>query len=111
MEIGKSAIAVFDSKSYDRDYLSRASGADKLDLRFHEFRLKPETAFAGRYNPGTELFAPRRGRAYYRSHSCLEPQNPSGFRQSQGIELFAQRFGGVRLVWKNGRYFRHGQDR
>jgi len=46
MEIGKSAIAVFDSKSYDRDYLGRASAADKLDLRFHEFRLKPETAFA-----------------------------------------------------------------
>jgi hypothetical protein len=45
-EIGKPAIAVFDSKSYDRDYLSRASGVDKLDLRFHEFRLKPETAFA-----------------------------------------------------------------
>ena len=33
MEIGKFAIAVFDSKSYDREYLSRASGADKLDLR------------------------------------------------------------------------------
>jgi D-lactate dehydrogenase len=46
MEIGKPAMAVFDSKSYDRDYLRRASAADKLDLRFHEFRLKPETAFA-----------------------------------------------------------------
>jgi D-lactate dehydrogenase len=46
MKMGKPAIAVFDSKSYDRDYLSRASAADKLDLRFHEFRLKPETAFA-----------------------------------------------------------------
>ena len=46
MEIGKSAIAVFDSKSYDRDCLSRASAADKLDLRFHDFRLAPETAFA-----------------------------------------------------------------
>src|SRR5260370_13125844 len=46
MEIGKPAIAGFDSKSYDRDYLMRASAADTLDLRFHEFRLKPETAFA-----------------------------------------------------------------
>ena len=45
-EIGKPAVAVFDSKSYDQDYLGRASGVDKLDLRFHEFRLKPETAFA-----------------------------------------------------------------
>jgi D-lactate dehydrogenase len=46
MEIGKPVVAVFDSKSYDRDYLTRAGAADKLDLRFHEFRLKPETAFA-----------------------------------------------------------------
>jgi D-lactate dehydrogenase len=46
MEIGKSAIAVFDSKSYDRDCLSHASAADELDLRFHDFRLTPETASA-----------------------------------------------------------------
>jgi D-lactate dehydrogenase len=46
MEIEKSAIAVFDSKSYDRDCLSHASAADKLDLRFHDFRLTPETVRA-----------------------------------------------------------------
>src|SRR6516165_7585280 len=46
MEVGKPAIAVFDTKPYDRDYLTRASGADKLDIRFHEFRLKGETVFA-----------------------------------------------------------------
>jgi D-lactate dehydrogenase len=46
MEVGKPAIAVFDTKPYDRDYLTRASGADKLDIRFHEFRLKDETVFA-----------------------------------------------------------------
>jgi len=46
MEIGKPAIAVFDAKSYDRDYLSRASGADELDWHFHEFRLETQTVFA-----------------------------------------------------------------
>ena len=46
MEVGKPAIAVFDTKPYDRDYLTGASGADKLDIRFHEFRLKDETVFA-----------------------------------------------------------------
>jgi D-lactate dehydrogenase len=46
MEIGKPAIAVFDAKPYDRDYLTRANGAEKLDWRFHEFRLEAETALA-----------------------------------------------------------------
>jgi D-lactate dehydrogenase len=46
MEIGKPAIAVFDAKPYDRDYLTRANGADKLDWRFHEFRLEAETVLA-----------------------------------------------------------------
>src|SRR6516164_7642149 len=46
MEIGKPTVAVFDAKPYDRDYLTRASGADKLDWRFHEFRLEGETVFA-----------------------------------------------------------------
>jgi hypothetical protein len=43
-EIGKPAIAVFDSKSYDRGYLGRASAADNLDLRFHEFRYLSQRA-------------------------------------------------------------------
>ncbi len=46
MEPGKPAIAVFDAKPYDRDYLTRANGADKLDWRFHEFRLEAETVLA-----------------------------------------------------------------
>jgi D-lactate dehydrogenase len=49
MEAGKPAIAVFDAKPYDRDYLTRASGADKLDWHFHEFRLESEkTALVAR---------------------------------------------------------------
>lgn len=37
-------VAVFDTKPYDREYLSRASEAGGLDWHFHEFRLQPETA-------------------------------------------------------------------
>ena len=46
MEIEKPAIAVFDAKPYDRDYITRASGADKLDWRFQEFRLDAKTVLA-----------------------------------------------------------------
>jgi lactate dehydrogenase-like 2-hydroxyacid dehydrogenase len=43
MGIEKPTLAVFDAKPYDRDYLTRASGADKLDWRFQPFRLDAET--------------------------------------------------------------------
>ena len=41
----KSVVGVFDTKPYDRDYLSRAAGSDELDWHFHDFRLERETAF------------------------------------------------------------------
>jgi D-lactate dehydrogenase len=46
MGIEKPAIAVFDAKPYDRDYIARASGADKLDWRFQQFRLDNKTVLA-----------------------------------------------------------------
>jgi D-lactate dehydrogenase len=46
MGIEKAAVAVFDAKPYDRYYISRASGADKLDWRFQEFRLNAKTVLA-----------------------------------------------------------------
>ena len=46
MGIEKPAIPVYDAKPYDRDYITRASGADKLDWCFHEFRLETETVVA-----------------------------------------------------------------
>ena len=46
MGVENPTVAVFDAKPYDRDYLARANGADKLDWRFHEFRLEAETVFA-----------------------------------------------------------------
>jgi D-lactate dehydrogenase len=39
-------IAVYDTKPYDREYLNRASGAERVMWRFHEFRLSAETASA-----------------------------------------------------------------
>ena len=37
-------VAVFDTKPYDREYLTHAPAADQLIWRFHEFRLTAETA-------------------------------------------------------------------
>jgi D-lactate dehydrogenase len=48
MKIGKPVIAVFDTKPYDRDYLSRATGSDELDWHFHDFRLEAETALTAK---------------------------------------------------------------
>jgi len=46
MKTEKPFVAVYDTKSYDREYLSQAIGADDLNWYFHEFRLEPETAFS-----------------------------------------------------------------
>ena len=37
-------VAFYDTKPYDRDYFSRAAGADRHGWQFHEFRLSTETA-------------------------------------------------------------------
>jgi D-lactate dehydrogenase len=46
MNSGKPAVAVYDTKPYDRGYLARAAGAGELDWHFHDFRLEAETAAA-----------------------------------------------------------------
>jgi D-lactate dehydrogenase len=46
MRSEKPVIAVYDTKPYDRDYLSQAVGSDELDWHFHDFRLEAETALA-----------------------------------------------------------------
>jgi len=46
MQTGKPLVAVFDTKPYDRDYLTAAAGVGDLTLAFHEFRLDANTAFA-----------------------------------------------------------------
>jgi D-lactate dehydrogenase len=37
-------VAVYDTKSYDREYLGNATGAKDVMWRFHDFRLSEETA-------------------------------------------------------------------
>src|ERR1700756_1118656 len=44
MKTGKPIVAVYDTKSYDREYLGQTVGADELHWYFHDFRLEPETA-------------------------------------------------------------------
>jgi D-lactate dehydrogenase len=41
-------VAVFDTKPYDRDYLSIAAEAAGLNCRFHEFRLDVDTVAIAR---------------------------------------------------------------
>lgn len=40
--------AVYDTKSYDREYLGRAVCAGRIAWRFHDFRLSVETALAAK---------------------------------------------------------------
>lgn len=40
--------AVYDTKAYDPEYLTRAASADRIAWRFHEFRLSAETAAAAK---------------------------------------------------------------
>lgn len=46
METAKPIVAIYDTKPYDREYLSKAEGSSGLTFRFHEFRLDAETAFS-----------------------------------------------------------------
>ncbi len=39
-------VAVYDTKSYDREYLGMTTGAENVTWRFHEFRLCADTAAA-----------------------------------------------------------------
>jgi D-lactate dehydrogenase len=48
MKANKPIVAVFDTKPYDRDFLSRAAGSGGLDWHFNDFRLEVETAFAAK---------------------------------------------------------------
>jgi D-lactate dehydrogenase len=56
MKTGKPVVAVYDAKSYDREYLTRAIGAGELDWYFHEFRLEPQTVFSAEGAPVVCVF-------------------------------------------------------
>ena len=42
--MSKPLVAIYDTKPYDREYLSQAAGAENVEFRFNEFRLEPSTA-------------------------------------------------------------------
>jgi D-lactate dehydrogenase len=44
----KPIVGVFDTKPYDRDYLTRAVGSEEVAWHFHDFRLEPETTLAAK---------------------------------------------------------------
>ena len=46
MDSATTFVAVYDTKPYDREYLSTAARMGGLHLRFHEFRLEASTAFS-----------------------------------------------------------------
>ena len=46
MDSGKPLVTVYDTKPYDRDYLTTAAGVEEINLRFHDFRLEADTAFS-----------------------------------------------------------------
>lgn len=48
--------AVFDTKSYDREFLARATGAERIAWQFHEFRLSAETAHAANGSQAVCIF-------------------------------------------------------
>ena len=46
MDSATSFVAVFDTKPYDREYLSTAARVGGLHLRFYDFRMEASTAFS-----------------------------------------------------------------
>lgn len=80
-------VAVFDTKSYDREYLERATGAAEIRWRFHEFRLSVETASAAKGAGAVCIFVNDRA-----DRACLEAL------AAQGVKLVALRCAGFNNV-------------
>ncbi|MCA9008968.1 MAG: 2-hydroxyacid dehydrogenase, partial [Planctomycetaceae bacterium] len=76
-------VAVYDAKSYDREYLSKADGAKNIAWRFHEFRLSAETAAAASGAQAVCIFVND-----HADRACLEQL------QAQGVKLIALRCAG-----------------
>ncbi len=92
--------AVFDTKSYDREYLSRAAGAERIAWRFQEFRLSAETAYAATGARAVCLFVNDRA-----DRACLEALAPLGVRLLalrcagyNNVDLTAARLLGLAIV-------------
>ena len=79
--------AVFDTKSYDREYLTRAAGAERVAWRFHDFRLSAETAYAAKSVQAVCIFVNDLA-----DRACLETLAPLG------VKLLALRCAGYNNV-------------
>jgi len=80
-------IAVYDTKPYDREYLARAPGAERIAWRFHEFRLSAETATAAKGAQAVCVFVNDQA-----DRACLE------ILASLGVKLIALRCAGFNNV-------------
>jgi D-lactate dehydrogenase len=79
--------AVFDTKPYDREYLSKAEGQERIAWRFHEFRLSVETAAAAQGARAVCLFVND-----HADRACLQ------ILANLGIRLIALRCAGYNNV-------------
>ncbi len=80
-------IAVYDTKPYDREYLTQAAGLDCITWRFHEFRLSAETAAAAQGAQAVCLFVNDQA-----DRACLE------LLAALGVKLVALRCAGYNNV-------------
>jgi len=80
-------IAVYDTKPYDREYLLQAQGAERMEWRFHDFRLCAETAPAAAGAQAVCLFVNDQA-----DRGCLK------ILASLGVKLLAVRGAGCNNV-------------
>ena len=79
--------AVYDTKPYDREYLTQAAGMDRITWRFHEFRLSAETAAAAIGAQAVCIFVNDQA-----DRACLE------LLSAMGVKLIALRCAGYNNV-------------
>ena len=68
-------VAFYDTKPYDRQYIERAAGAERLRWQFHEFRLTSETAASADGVQAVCVFVNDR-----LDRACLEQLHRAGVR-------------------------------
>lgn len=79
--------AVYDTKPYDREYLSRAAAAGNIEFKFHEFRLSRDTAAAAAGSRAVCLFV----------NDCADRPVLEALKK-HGIEMIAMRCAGFNNV-------------
>ncbi|HUS36053.1 MAG TPA: 2-hydroxyacid dehydrogenase [Verrucomicrobiae bacterium] len=79
--------AVFDTKPYDREYLSKAPGSGEVEWRFHEFRLSKETVSTAAGARAVCLFV----------NDCADRET-FGLLKSNGVQMVAMRCAGFNNV-------------